>query len=302
MSDLSVMSRFVLPAFLRLTRRNRKYLDVAAAHAYIAQCAASPASYLPPKRLRGVTVTQTEDHGWPVFTLTPSSGRSRGGLVYAHGGGWVGEIATPHWRLAARLAAELDLTVTVPIYPLIPTGTAAQVIPWFAGLVLDSAERHGPTFLAGDSAGGQIALSTALYLRDTAQTKVPRTVVISPAVDLTLENPAIDTVLPDDPWLGRDGALVFGNLWRGDLPMKHPMVSPLFGDFTGLGPLTVYSGTHDILNPDTRLLVDKATAAGVDVDYHEATGLVHVYPLTPTPEGARARDHLVATLRADLDG
>ncbi|WP_278263084.1 alpha/beta hydrolase [Nocardia sp. AG03] len=302
MSDVSVLSRFVLPAFLRLTRRNRKYVDVAAAHAYIARCAAAPASYQPPTRLRGVTVTSTVDQGRPVFTLTPLSGRSRGGLIYAHGGGWVGEIVSQHWRLAARLAAELDLTVTVPIYPLIPTGTAAQVIPWFAELFLASTERYGPTFLVGDSAGGQIVLSTALHLRDTVQVKVPRTVVISPAVDLTLENPAIDDVLPDDPWLGREGALVFGEHWRGELPMKDPMVSPLFGDFTGLGPLTVFSSTHDILNPDTRLLIGKARAADVEVDYHERAGLVHVYPLTPTPEGAAARHTIVEILRADLTG
>jgi acetyl esterase/lipase len=62
--------------------------------------------------------------------------------------------------------------------------------------------------------------------------------------------------------------------------------------------LTVFSGTRDILNPDTRLLVDKAVAAGVDVDYHEEQGLVHVYPLTPTPEGRAARALLIERVRA----
>ncbi|MFE3544251.1 alpha/beta hydrolase fold domain-containing protein [Nocardia sp. NPDC059177] len=299
MSDLSVLSR-LLPVFLRVTRRNRKYVSAEAAHAYIRQCVAAPASYDPPERLRGVTVSTVTDRGWPIFTLTPNSGRSRGGLVYAHGGGWVSEIVSQHWHLAARLAAELELTVTVPIYPLIPSGTAAQVIPRFAEIVTDSGERYGPTFLAGDSAGGQIALSTALYLRDALGVKVPRTVLISPALDLTLENPAIDAVIPHDPWLGREGALVFGGHWRGELPMKDPLVSPLFGDLTGLGPLTIFSGTYDILNPDTRLLVDKARTAGVEVDYHEAAGLVHVYPLTPTREGAEARRTIIATLREHL--
>ncbi|MEV6218691.1 alpha/beta hydrolase fold domain-containing protein [Nocardia sp. NPDC051833] len=296
----SVMSRIVVPTFLRITRRNRNYVSAAAAREHVRRRSADPASYLPPKRLRGVEVSVAHDRGWPVYTLTPASGISRGGLVYAHGGGWVGEIVNQHWQLAARLAAQLELTVTVPIYPLIPSGTAAEVIPRFAEIIVDSRARYGSTFVAGDSAGGQIALSTALHLRDLAAAPVPRIVLISPALDLSLENPRITDLLPRDPWLGRDGGLVFTELWRGDLPMKHPMVSPLFGDYAGLGPLTVFSGTEDILNPDTRLMVDKARAAGVEVDYHEADGLVHVYPLTPTPEGAAARRTIVETLRAHL--
>ena len=77
------------------------------------------------------------------------------------------------------------------------------------------------------------------------------------------------------------------------------MVSPLGADLTGLGPLTVFSGTRDILNPDARLLAEKATAAGVEVEYHEQPGLVHVYPLTPTREGRAARDVIVERLRAN---
>ncbi|MFC6013058.1 alpha/beta hydrolase fold domain-containing protein [Nocardia lasii] len=296
------MSRFVIPGILRLTRRNRNYVDARRATAHVRERALRPLPYGPPRTLRGVEVSVVHERGWPIYTLTPSDGHSRGGLVYAHGGGWVGEIASTHWQLAARIAAEAHLTVTVPIYPLIPFGTAAEVIPRIAELVLACREAHGPTFLAGDSAGGQIVLSTALHLRDQGHPAVPRTIAISPALDLTLENPDIDTVLPRDPWLGRDGGLVFGRLWSGDLPMKDPLVSPLFGEFDGLGPITLFTGTDDILNPDARLFAAKARAAGVDLDYVEEPGLVHVYPLTPSAEGAAARRHIIATLSTELDG
>lgn len=295
-----VMSRFVIPGFLRITRRNRNYIDAELATAHVRERSLRPLEYGPPRKLRGVEVSVVHDRGWPVYTLTPSDGISRGGLVYAHGGGWVGEIASQHWQLAARIAAQTHLVVTVPIYPLIPFGTAAEVIPRFAELVTSAEERHGPTFLAGDSAGGQIALSTALHLRDAGHV-VPRTILISPALDLTLENPEIDAVLLRDPWLGRDGGLVFGRLWSGELSMKDPLVSPLFGDFDGLGPITVFTGTDDILNPDARLLAAKLHEAGVDLDYHEKPGLVHVYPLTPSAEGEQARRRIITMLRTELD-
>lgn len=296
-----VMSRFVIPGILRVSRRNRNYIDAERAKAYVRERGLRPVAYGPPE-LRGVDISVVHDRGWPIYTLTPAGRTSRGGLVYAHGGGWVGEIASPHWQLAARIAVQVNLTVTVPIYPLIPFGTAAQVIPRIAELVLTGREHYGPTFLAGDSAGGQIALSTALHLRDQGHPAVPRTILISPALDLTLENPQIDAVLPRDPWLGRNGGLVFGRLWSGELSMKDPLVSPLFGDLDGLGPITLFTGTDDILNPDARLFAAKALEAGIDLDYHEELGLVHVYPLTPSAEGAAARRRIVTTLRSELDG
>jgi acetyl esterase/lipase len=243
-------------------------------------------------------VSVSVDHrlGWPVYTLTPKAERPRGGVVYVHGGGWVNEIALQHWQLAAQIAAQAQTSVVVPIYPLVPFGTADQVVPAVADLVRTCSAWYGSTCLAGDSAGGQIALSAAVVLRDVQHT-VPLTVLISPALDLSLTNPDIDRVQPSDPWLGRDGTRVFIEHWRGTLAISDPRVSPLAADLKGLGPLTVFCGTRDILNPDTRLLVDKALTAGVEIDYHEAPELVHVYPLTPTPEGREARAVLIERLR-----
>jgi acetyl esterase/lipase len=79
---------------------------------------------------------------------------------------------------------------------------------------------------------------------------------------------------------------------------KSTSLRPLAVDLTGLGALTVFSGTRDICNPDARLLTEKATAAGVDAGYHEGHGLLHVYPLTPTSEGRAARAEIVEQLVA----
>ncbi|APB00828.1 alpha/beta hydrolase fold domain-containing protein [Nocardia seriolae] len=296
----SLISRAV-PAYLRITRANRPFITAQGAREHIRERSIRPQPYGPPRLLRSdVRVEVRREDGWPIYTLTPRTGGARGNIVYCHGGGWINEVARQHWELAATIAAEMGTAVTLPIYPLIPYGTADEVIPRFAALVRANRAEYGEVCLAGDSAGGQIALSTALVLRDEEQPIVPRTVLISPALDLSLSNPDIPAVQPDDPWLGREGGLVLGEHWRGPLPITDPRVSPMFGDFTGLGPLTVFSGTRDILMPDIRIVVGKARAAGVEVDYHEAAGLVHVYPLTPTPEARAARAILIDSLRAAL--
>lgn len=218
-------------------------------------------------------------------------------VVYLHGGAWVNEIAPQHWQLAAQIAAEAHVRVIVPIYPLVPFATAAEVVPTIVELVAEAMAPNHSVCLAGDSAGGQMALSAALIMRNERGVLLPRTVLISPVLDVSLSNPLIDAVQSEDPWLTRVGLLEFAKRWCGELPMTDPLVSPLSADLTGLGPLTLFSGTREILNPDARSLVEKATAAGVDIDYHEQSGLVHVYPLMHTPEGRAARAIIVDRLR-----
>ncbi len=292
---LSWRSR-ALPAVLRLTR-GRVYRTAQSARDHIDRRAAFPQSFGPPPRLHSDLDLHKElRSGWPIYTLTSrDAGMPRRTVFYFHGGAWVNEIVSQHWKLAARIAVEAGVQVVVPIYPLVPFTTAAEVMPALAELVAEKVAPDHSVCLAGDSAGGQMALSAALMLRDERRLVLPRTVLISPVLDASLTNPLISGV--DDPWLTRAGLLEFATRWRGDLPMTDPTVSPLHGDLTGLGPLTVFSGTRDILNPDARLLAEKAAAAGVDIENHERPGLVHVNPLTPTPEGRAARAVIVERLR-----
>jgi len=287
-----------LPTLLRFTGRTRQYANAQSAREHIEQRALRPQPYGPPPRLPSTLAVRVQRRsGWPIYTLTPKSGVPARTVVYLHGGAWVNEITSQHWQLAAQVAAEAHAKVLVPIYPLLPFATAADVVPPIVPLVMENMSAHYDVCLAGDSAGGQIALSAALLLRDDHGVVIPRTVLISPVLDASLTNPLINAVEPTDPWLGREALSVFAERWRGDLPVTDPRVSPLAADLTGLGPLTIFSGTRDILNPDARLLAEKAAAAGVDVDYHEQPGLMHVYPLTPTPEGRAARAMIVERLR-----
>jgi acetyl esterase/lipase len=228
------------------------------------------------------------------------SAEPSGAVIYAHGCAWVNEIAVQHWQLAAHIVVESTTTVVVPIYPLIPFGDAATVVAGFAALAHELQCEHGAIVLAGDSAGGQISLSTALLLRDRHGAAAVLTLLISPGLDGSLSNPLIADVEPSDPWLAREGLRVFIDEWRGELAIDDPRVSPLFGDFVGLGPICTFHGTRDILNPDARLLVTAARAAGVSVEDHEGDGLVHVYPLTPTREGRDARTLIVERVREAL--
>lgn len=273
--------------------------------AHIRETGLRPQRFGPPRRLRkDVTIDVRGFRGWPVYDVTPADiGDPHRTVVYFHGGAWVHQIAKPHWRFVAQLSAEAGVRVVVPIYPLVPVGTAAEVVPTARDLAVGAVTGDCDLVLAGDSAGGQIALSVALALRDEKPSCECRTVLISPALDIALRNPEVADAAARDRWLEPESLREYGRWWRGDLPDDHPWVSPVQADLAGLGPLTVISGTADLLNPDARRLVQEARAVDVPVTYREVAGAPHVFALSPTSEGRRARRRLVDDLRDDrLDG
>src|SRR5262245_36536544 len=99
------------------------------------------------------------------------------------------------------------------------------------------------------------------------------------------------------------GMLEAFRMYAGDLDVAHPFVSPLNGDFDGLAPMLIFTGTHDLYHPDIVTLANKAARAGVSVEMHVRNGLPHNYPLLPTPEGREARGIIagaIATVGAQL--
>lgn len=283
--------------FLRASRANATFVDAEAARRHIDERRIRPRSFAPPKNLRGVTITLERQDGWPVFTVVPAKSRPTGGFLYVHGGAWVNEIVSQHWHLIAEIAASANVTVVVPIYPLVPFGTAQSVVARIVELFLAMRDTYGRATIGGDSAGGQIALSAVEVLLAEHGVTPDVTLLISPALDLSFDNPDIPVVQPSDPWLARPGGLVFADAWRERLPVDDPRASPLFGVVSGLGPIAMFSGTRDILNPDARLLARSLRAIDVDLRYFEAARQVHVYPLLPTPEGRDARRSIVDQVR-----
>lgn len=139
-------------------------------------------------------------------------------------------------------------------------------------------------------------------------------VLISPVLDLALDNPASELLEPEDPWLGLAGLRVIVPLWAGELALRDPQVSPLYGEIKGLPPMMLLSGTRDLLNPDARRLStrfqgkkggDKGEGVGGSVElerflYVEGEGMVHVFPLLPHWEGGVARGRVLGFVREHL--
>jgi len=264
---------------------------------------AGPPTYAPPTRLslRVNVVAGITPDGWPVYEMARRDGRTSGHLVFLHGGAYFRELRTWHWWFVERLVRQTALTVLVPIYPLAPVGTADVVVPAVVGLLRDVLRFPGrPVFLAGDSAGAGMALAVAQDLARSDARALAGLVLISPWVDVSCDDPGIAARAHLDPWLQAPGLREAGDAYRGGLPADHPWVSPILGHLSDLPPMLIISGTHDILNADAHRLVDGVVMASGDVELVEGPGLIHDYPLLPTPEGRAARARIADWLRARL--
>ena len=288
----SLASR-LMPLVMTIRGSKKRYSSAAATLADMAETAKHPKSSAPPKSIASrVDVSLETIEGWPVYTVRPRGVSTTRRALYLHGGSYVYEIAHQHWTLIAELAVRAGVTFTVPIFPLAPIETAATIVPTATDLAAAMIADVGPenSNILGDSAGGGMALAVALLLRDRGVAAPHSTILISPWLDISGTDPQLAVIAPTDPWLAVPGSHAAGAVYRSDLPEDDPMVSPINGDLRGLGAVTVFTGTRDILNADAHRLLEKAPAAGLALDFHEVAGMIHVYPLLPIPEARPARE------------
>ena len=289
-------------AYLRVTRSKETYRSPAHVRDRVDRQLRRPKSFVPPRLLsRLVAITVTTRQGWRCYELTPRRGPAGSApVLYLHGGAYVFEISLFHWLALAQLVSTARVPVLVPIYPLAPLSTAAETVATAARIATDLVEASDPgtVTVMGDSAGGGLALAVAQQLRDAAVAPLRRVVLIAPWLDVSMTEPDSAAIDPYDAMLHGPGCAEAGRIYAGDLPVDDPRVSPIHGDLTGLPPITVFSGTHDILHPEARRLVTLAQEAGVAIDHHVLAEGQHAYPLYPMREGLAALRQISALVAA----
>jgi epsilon-lactone hydrolase len=254
---------------------------------------------LPGNLAKRYNVTRRQVAGMPVVTLEPKRGATGTNVIYLHGGAYIAPLSKPHWSIIGVLLRRTNATITVPLYPLAPEHTASEVFPALRALY-DTVQAEGaPIVLAGDSAGGGLALSLALQLRDAGATLPSSILLFSPWLDLTMTNPGIPALEPEDVFLSTDGLIWAGKQWAGDLPTTDPRVSPIYASLAGLPLISIYQGGKDLFLADSILFAANAHRAGAAVELRTFADGFHVFiAVTFAPESRRALSHAASLIRA----
>ncbi len=229
-------------------------------------------------------------------------------LLYIHGGGFVSGSGGRYLPLAAHISAAAKCAVLLPDYRLAPEH------PFPAGLddcvaAHEWMDAHGPsgpapakaTFIAGDSAGGNLTLATLLALKDRKLKLPAGGIPLSPTSDFTLASESLKTV--HDPIISSKTMPIFRDHYLGDkTDPKNPLASPVFGDYHGIPPLLIQLGEHEMLRDDGVRAAKKARADGIPVQLEVWPGMFHVFqshePLLP--EAREAVQHIGAFIQAHI--
>ena len=222
-------------------------------------------------------------NGQPVFTLAPRAGKKPLHIIYLHGGAYVFSLSALHWGVMRQLLEYTAASISVPIYPLAPENThqaAFELLEAVYRRVLRDHEGDS-IVLFGDSAGGGLALALAMRCRELGLPTPARVVLFSPWLDISLSNLAALEVERQDPVLGIAALRQCGAWWAGGADARDALLSPIYGDLSGLPPMDVFQGTEDILAADARLLEEKVHKAGGEIALHEYSGSFHDFVLVP---------------------
>ena len=223
-------------------------------------------------------------------------------LLYLHGGGYVLGSLNTHRSLVGSLAQRTGLNVLTINYRKAPDhpfpaalDDAKRAYRW---LVRRGHQPHD-IVVAGDSAGGGLALALLLALRDAGQAMPAAGVGLSPWTDLNLPITALRRIAREEGLLLEALQMrTWGPLYAHKTALTHPLLSPAQADLGGLPPLLIQISTAEVLYDDVVKFVDKARAAGVAVTLQPFEGLVHWWHLfwRIVPEARQALDQVAGFL------
>ncbi len=242
---------------------------------------------------KGVKSVKESAGGVPAEWVIPTGISDDRVVLYLHGGSYTSGSCNSHRPMVANIAIASKARVLTLDYRLAPehphpaaVEDAVAAYKWLINGRVDP--KH--LAIAGDSAGGGLAVALLVCLRDNNIPLPAACVCLSPWTDLAFTGETWKTKLAADLIIYPYKEYAFAKMYQGGLDPATPLVSPLYADLKGLPPLLVQVGTDEVLLSDSTRLAERAKQAGVNVTIEEWEKMQHVWQFASgfIPEGRRA--------------
>lgn len=214
-------------------------------------------------------------------------------ILYCHGGGYSTGSRVYARTLTTKLAMSTSMDVLsfdyrlAPEHPY-PAATEDAMKVWNYLMLLGYGARD--VILAGDSAGGNLALSLALQLKAQKRLLPRGLILMSPWTDLTASGQSHETKAAIDPVLNAGYLAEMTGNYAAKEKLNDPFISPLFGDYEGFPPVYIQVGENEVLLDDSVMLYRKLLHANVSVRLDRFPGMWHVFQMSPFKTAYEAMD------------
>lgn len=234
---------------------------------------------IPAKVEKTCNIETKQYKGRNIFIITTNEKQTNKKILYFHGGSYMAEATSNHWKFIEQLAKDTGATIILPDYPLSPKYTYKDVFNMVEPLYKEIIEQTGSEnlIIMGDSAGGGLGLALEEKLGEQNIPMPAKTILISPWLDVRLNNPEIEKIEKVDNILNKESLRLAGIAYASNEGMENYLVNPIDGDLSKLQNVTILVGTHDILNPDAKLLQQKAKKQNVQVEIKEYEQAKHIW-------------------------
>lgn len=245
---------------------------------------------------RDIQLVPASASGVPCEWVIPPNGEKRRVILYLHGGGWIMGWGNAHRRMVAQLDTVCDARALAVDYRLAPENPFPAALDDCVAAyrwLLQSGVSPGNIVIAGDSAGGNLTLTTMLVLRESGDPLPAAAVCLSPAADLSpdqrLPSAGGTTVM----LRGRAGRIMAESYVANQDPCQ-PLISPVYADLRGLPSLLIHVGGDEFLRESAVRFAERARAADVDVTLKVWPGMWHVWHIFSPglPEAKEAIAHI----------
>ena len=244
---------------------------------------------MPKSFFKKYIVEENEKKNRKIWTISSKNNNSEVAILYLHGGAYVANITKQHWLFIEKLLEKTKATIIVPDYPLSPEFHCKDVYDFILDLYSKMLIKYSTkrVIFIGDSAGGGIALGFSQYLRNQNRKQPEQIILISPWLDVTMSNPDLKQIEVKDKILSVRGLKSAGEKYAGDLDLKDYRVSPIYGDFKGLCNISIFTGTHDILNIDAKKCKQLMEKSNIQFNYFEYPKMFHDWIVIPNLKETR---------------
>jgi epsilon-lactone hydrolase len=250
----------------------------------------------------GATREAVSADGVPCEWVIPPESSPGQAILYLHGGGFVYGLTPPHLQMAAYLAQKMHTCILMVDYrlaPDFPFPAALDDCLAAYGWLLKQGFVARKIAVAGDSAGGNLAIASLLRLRDNGDPLPAAAACLSPVTDLTGEDQRRAGI--KDPLLPAKAIDFYNKAYVAHNDPHDPLISPVFGNLQGLPPLLVHAGEDEMLRVDAVWITELARSVGVDVRLEIYPRMWHVWQLNlALPQAVQSLDDIAQFLKAHL--